>query len=147
MANSGIRQGCPLAPLLFLLAVDTLGQTFNRHPDLQGISLPGSASKPHKFSAFVDDSTVFMRSVRELDVVKRILEDFGAISGLKVQPQKSIVIGDPTGRPIQCSGTTSNVIHRKTICPDKADSKTPTKPPEAVRLVGKDKLCSDEAQN
>lgn len=91
--ESGIRQGCPLAPLLFILAVDTLGQAINKNPELQGIAIPGAPTGHHKFSAFVDDSTIFMNSLHELDTVKRILRTFGEVSGLTVQPHKTILIG------------------------------------------------------
>ncbi|KAE9296571.1 hypothetical protein PR003_g23727 [Phytophthora rubi] len=118
VVNSGIRQGCPLAPLLFILAVDTLGQAINRHPQLQGIPVPGSKAKRHKFSAFVDDSTVFLRSASELDTVTTILKQFGDLSGLRVQPSKSVIIGlntvgAPTrwhGFPVQEPGATSRQL-------------------------------------
>eukprot|EP00644_Phytophthora_capsici_P015912 jgi/Phyca11/51449/gw1.49.349.1 len=38
--NSGIRQGCPLAPLLFVLAVDFLGRAIEAHPQIQGQEIP-----------------------------------------------------------------------------------------------------------
>ena len=57
---SGIRQGCPLAPLLFLVVVELLGIAVQESPDLSGLSLPGRHPATHTFSAFVDDSTIFL---------------------------------------------------------------------------------------
>eukprot|EP00644_Phytophthora_capsici_P019127 jgi/Phyca11/133358/e_gw1.424.3.1 len=35
--TSGIRQGCPLAPLLFILALDALYRAIDSHPQLHGV--------------------------------------------------------------------------------------------------------------
>ena len=56
---SGIRQGCPLAPLLFLIAAEILSLAIQQDSDLIGITVPRGGGVRHKFSAFVDDSTVF----------------------------------------------------------------------------------------
>ncbi|GMF66714.1 unnamed protein product [Phytophthora fragariaefolia] len=86
--NSGIRQGCQLAPLLFVLAVDFLGRAIEDHPVLKGLEIPGSGGIRHEFNGFVDDSTVFLSATKELDPLTR----FGELSGLRVQPHKSILI-------------------------------------------------------
>ena len=54
--ESGIRQGCPLAPLLFLIVVELLGLAIHQHPGLSGLSVPGAIGETHIFSAFVDSS-------------------------------------------------------------------------------------------
>ena len=89
---SGIRQGCPLAPLLFIIAAEVLALMIDQNRFLTGISLPGSSSGPVKMSAFVDDSAVFLRRGAECPHLLRLLEDFKTLSGLKVQPQKSVFI-------------------------------------------------------
>lgn len=59
--RSGIRQGCPLAPLLFLLAAKILALAIKQANSIQGIRVPGGKGQRHTFSAFVDHSTVFLR--------------------------------------------------------------------------------------
>ena len=46
----------------------------------------------HKLSAFVDDSTFFLQEAQQIPRVLRIVEEFGPLSGSKVQPAKSILI-------------------------------------------------------
>lgn len=86
--RSGIRQGCPLVPLLFILAVEPLGLALNEYIKLKGSRLPGSI-KAHKFSAFADDATVFLSRTKNLKFVLKLLDKFGEISGFCVQPAKS----------------------------------------------------------
>jgi hypothetical protein len=89
---SGIRQGCPLAHLLFILATEVLALAIAQDKSSTGLKLPGSENERHKFSAFVDDSTVFLTEAKQLPHIMAIVEDFGRQSGLRVQPTKSKII-------------------------------------------------------
>lgn len=57
--KTGIRQGCPLPPLLFILAAETLALAITQDSKLQGIYIPGTQGTKHKFLACVVDSTIF----------------------------------------------------------------------------------------
>ncbi|KAE9336200.1 hypothetical protein PR003_g12635 [Phytophthora rubi] len=80
---SGIRQGCPLAPLLFLLAAEVLAIAIKQDKQLTGVRVPGGDGATHKFSAFVDDSTVFLQEANQLPRALQIVETFGKLSGLQ----------------------------------------------------------------
>ncbi|OWZ11840.1 RxLR effector protein [Phytophthora megakarya] len=91
--ESGIRQGCPLAPLLFILAAEILGLALAHASDIAGIKVPGDIEqREHLFSAFVDDSTVFLQKAKQLPRVLTVVQRFGELSGLRVQPSKSVFI-------------------------------------------------------
>ena len=90
--RSGIRQGCPLAPLLFLVVVEILAVAIQTSPNLQGLILPGVHTKTHIFSGFVDDSTLFLHKACQLRPALDIIMQFGRLSGLQVQPAKSQII-------------------------------------------------------
>ncbi|KAJ0401385.1 hypothetical protein ATCC90586_002558 [Pythium insidiosum] len=87
---AGIRQGCPLAPLLFLLAIEILGEAIRRHPDLDGVHL--RSGDVHRFSGFVDDSAICVRDGAMLPTVLGVLDKFAALSGLAIQPAKCVAI-------------------------------------------------------
>ena len=76
---SGIRQGCPLTPLLFIIAAEVLALTNNTCEQITGIKVPNRDGARHKFSAFVDDTTVFLHEAAQLPAVLQIVEQFGKL--------------------------------------------------------------------
>ena len=92
LVQSEVRQSCPLAPSLFLLAVELLGLAIRQDPGLCGLSVPGDDAVKHIFSAFVDDSTLFLQRAEQLEPSLRLITRFGELSGLHAQPTKSKLI-------------------------------------------------------
>ncbi|KAF1336404.1 Rxlr effector protein, partial [Globisporangium splendens] len=90
--KSGIRQGCPLAPLLFIVAAEILALAVQQDPYLEGIHVTKSGAEPHLISTFVDDSAVFLKQGKQLPRLMQLLTEFGQQSGLHVQPTKSSYI-------------------------------------------------------
>lgn len=85
----GIRQGCPLAPFLFLLGVEVLALAIKQDNTIRGVTL-GTITHPvtHKVAGFVDDSAFFLQQASDLSRCVDILELFKEASGLRVQPKK-----------------------------------------------------------
>ncbi|KAF1318324.1 Rxlr effector protein, partial [Globisporangium splendens] len=90
--KSGIRQGYPLAPLLFIVAAEILALAVQQDPHLEGIRVTRSGAEPHLISTFVDDSAVFLKQGKQLPRLMQLLSEFGQQSGLHVQPTKSSYI-------------------------------------------------------
>ncbi|KAF1313253.1 Rxlr effector protein, partial [Globisporangium splendens] len=90
--KSGIRQGYPLAPLLFIVAAEILALAVQQDPHLEGIRVTRSGAEPHLISTFVDDSAVFLKQGKQLPRLVQLLSEFGQQSGLHVQPTKSSYI-------------------------------------------------------
>jgi hypothetical protein len=90
---TGIRQGCPLAPLLFLIAAETLKHALDQNPRIRGVRLRGHhQDHVHTFSAFVDDSVVYLEQRDMVTALDQTLQAFSAVSGLQAQPHKSHAI-------------------------------------------------------
>ena len=85
-----VRQGCPLAPYLFLLTVDVLGQML-QHPECQvkGLKLPDSSTITNQM--FADDTLLLLDGTTEnMDRAIDVINRFGAASGAKLNLHKSV---------------------------------------------------------
>ena len=85
--SRGVRQGCPLSPLLFVLGVEILAQKIRQCTSCQGIKLPQSVEA--KISQFADDTTLICRDVNALREYMDVLNKFNDISGLKLNKKKT----------------------------------------------------------
>lgn len=89
----GIRQGCPISPFLFVLAVEGLAEVIRSRQDIRGLRLLDSETK---ILQFADDSTIFAEDEPSLLNTLHTIESFKGLSGLGLNLQKSqgLNIGD-----------------------------------------------------
>jgi len=105
--EKGNAQGDTISPLLFLLAFQILLFKIELHPQIVGVSEEARPEAPtpqvareaikvpreKKVFAFADDGNLIIKLTREnLLLVKNILNDFGSISGLKCNVEKTNVL-------------------------------------------------------
>lgn len=89
----GVRQGCPLSPMLFVLAVERLADSMRNNNSIRGINVLDTNLK---VSQFADDTTLILRDEQSIDEVWSVLESFKKVSGmeLNVDKTKGLMIGD-----------------------------------------------------
>uniref|UniRef100_A0A803JDT0 Reverse transcriptase domain-containing protein n=1 Tax=Xenopus tropicalis TaxID=8364 RepID=A0A803JDT0_XENTR len=85
--HRGTRQGCPLSPALFALAMEPLARAIRENGDIQGLKVK---DKEYKVSLFADDLLLHVtKPLTSLPNLVKILADFAKVSGLTVNPDKS----------------------------------------------------------
>lgn len=92
----GTRQGCPLSPLIFAIAIETLAIAIRTHQDIQGVSC---GPQTHKCALFANNLLLFVTSpTTSLPNICALLADFAKASGLRVNLSKSQIlnINSPT---------------------------------------------------
>ena len=87
VVGRGVRQGCPLSPLLFAIILEPLLDAIREHPSFKGIKIPFS-SKSVKISCFADDSTPLILDENDFNILYQILDTFANASGLRLNKDK-----------------------------------------------------------
>ena len=85
--RSGIRQGCPLSPLLFNIVLKVLVTAIRQEEEMKGIQI---RKEEVKLSLSAGDMTVYIENPR--DSTKKLLDlisEFGKTERYKVNIQKS----------------------------------------------------------
>ena len=85
----GMRQGCPLSPLLYVLVFEVLSNQICNCPDIVGFHLPGAGGFQFKISQYANDATNFVKSERSLFHLLRIVHLYERGSGAKLNTAKS----------------------------------------------------------
>ena len=85
--SRGVRQGCLLSPLLFVLPVELLGLKIRQDRLCRGIKLPDGQEA--KISQFADDTTLIVQNTASLKAAINAINSFGSISGLQLNEKKT----------------------------------------------------------
>ena len=62
--SRGVRQGCPLSPILFILSAELLAQKMRQSSKSKGIKLPNNVEV--KLSQFADNTTLICQDIESL---------------------------------------------------------------------------------
>lgn len=90
-----IRQGCPLAPSLFVLIVDSLSYIWKANelgPSMKGISLPNNDIL--LLEQFTDDTTMFFQLTEgNFEIMMSRMQLYCSVLGAKISTGKSPILG------------------------------------------------------
>uniref|UniRef100_A0A669EBX3 Reverse transcriptase domain-containing protein n=1 Tax=Oreochromis niloticus TaxID=8128 RepID=A0A669EBX3_ORENI len=84
----GIKQGCPISPLLFIAATEMLSILI-KNAEFGKISILG---KELSISQLADDTTIFLNNLNEIPKILQIIETFSKASGLKLNLNKCEIL-------------------------------------------------------
>ena len=85
--SHGVRQGCPLSPYLFIIAVELLAHNIRQNKEIEGITID---DVEYKITLYADDTTL-MIGEGENSVLSHIIE-FYSISGHKIKVDKTHIM-------------------------------------------------------
>ena len=82
----GVRQGDPLSPYLFIVAVETLAIAIRQNPAIKGIVV---GKEETKLLQYADDTTAVLSDTNSGKILFQLLDLFENISGLKINSTKT----------------------------------------------------------
>ena len=87
--SRGVRQGCPLSPLLYVLVSEVLAVNIRANPRITGLPIPGSQTPLLPISQYADDTSLIVNSDDAILAVFDTHSRFEAASGSKLNVSKS----------------------------------------------------------
>jgi exonuclease III/nitrogen regulatory protein PII-like uncharacterized protein len=90
LPSRGVRQGCPLSPILFVIAVEFLAISIRNNEKIKGITIN---REEIKISQFADDTCLYIRNDPAcITEIFNMLDKFSLLSGLKVNKEKTEIL-------------------------------------------------------
>ena len=84
LLERGVRQGCPLSGMLFVIAIEVLAQKIRRSKMIKGIEIEYNGSQEIKLSQYADDTTALLSDSESVMQLFELLGLFERCSGLKI---------------------------------------------------------------
>ncbi len=86
----GIRQGCPLSCLLFIICTEFLSLLFHQNDKLEGFQIETKNGKRNVIlSQYADDTCLFVKDLQNLKLSLDIVKEFSNVCGLQLNLSKT----------------------------------------------------------
>jgi hypothetical protein len=88
----GIRQGCPISAMLFILCTEMLATAIITNKDIQGLKIPTEQNNnitEQKWSQYADDTSILLKDENQIANTIETISSFSSVSGLTLNIEKT----------------------------------------------------------
>jgi hypothetical protein len=86
--KSGMRQGCPLTPLLFNIGLECLARAIRQEEEIKGIQI---GKETFKISLFADDMILYIKDPKNsIQELLETMNNYRKVAGYKINLQNSL---------------------------------------------------------
>ena len=85
--SRGIRQGCPISALLYILSAEIMAENIRNNRTIRGIKI--GRNHEIKLTQLADDTTIFLQSENSIPILIEELKRFSEVSGLILNMSKT----------------------------------------------------------
>ena len=102
--SRGVRQGCPVSALLFILCMEVLGSAVRQNHNITGLDIDENNNTSIKILQYADDTTLFVKNTHELNEAIKSLQLFGSVAGteLNISKCEGLWLGSRKNRQYNC---------------------------------------------
>ena len=94
----GVRQGCPLSPLLFIIALEVFALNIRQTESIRGIAIKLNNFCIHqKIKLYADDTTFLLNDLIDFREILSKIKEFSEVSGLYINVTKTVAMKIGTG--------------------------------------------------
>lgn len=115
--NCGVRQGCPLSALLYVICIEPLAQILRRDKQITGVGVPGSGGLATKCILYMDDINILCTDLLSVNRTLDLTDWFGRASGSKLNRSKTLAhfygpwtATEMTGLPLTVTQTDQKIL-------------------------------------
>ena len=101
--HRGVRQGCPLSPILYILYIEPLMSYISNHVGIRGFYLPGGGGRAIKTLQYADDTTIICTSQSDIINYFKSFQLFEKATGssLNLNKTNGLKLGGFIGRKLK----------------------------------------------
>ncbi|CAF0936516.1 unnamed protein product [Brachionus calyciflorus] len=115
--KSGIKQGCALSMMLYIIAFEELMLRIKLNKNIKGYKIYGLEEREIKLTAYADDIVGYLRDKLSIELFFHEFAEWGEISGARINREKTGIVDVNNPDPIEDFKVLGVLFNKKGISP------------------------------
>ena len=99
--RSGIKQGCALSMMLYIIAIEELMLRIKLNTNIKGYKIYGLEEREIKLTSYADDIVGYLNDKLSIELFFQEFDEWGEISGARINREKTVIVDVINRDPIE----------------------------------------------